>query len=142
MNHSRESDVLKYILSPDELYVTPLTTVSTPTARRNKRMFDIGTALLLLVLSPLLIWFQRPGKRAYTGERAYTGVRPYYGDCAKVLVGRLTWVGYTGRTGVFTPADIMKEASDEMKERLMLRYMRNYRTATDFKILIRNWNHI
>ncbi|MBQ8703031.1 MAG: glycosyltransferase [Bacteroidales bacterium] len=117
------------LLSPDELYVTELNTISTPTARRAKRVFDVLTSLLLLVFSPLLFWFQQRKKR-------------YFGDCLKVLVGRLTWVGYTGHPGVFAPADIMRRPSPELQERLMLRYMRHYRTSTDWTILIHNWNKI
>ena len=122
------------LLSPDELYVTELNTISTATAKRNKRMFDLVTALLLLMLSPLLFWFQHNKKK-------------YFSDCLQVLVGRLSWVGYTGRPGVFAPSDIRHPSSDighpvEMQERLMLRYMRHYRTATDWNILLRNWNKI
>ena len=127
-----ESDYIigsETVLTPNELYITELNTVSTDTSRRTKRLFDAGTALLLMMLSPLLFWFQQRKGR-------------YYGDCLRVLTGRLTWVGYTGREGVFTPADIMHNASEEMRERLMLRYMRHYRTATDWTILLRNWNRI
>lgn len=117
------------ILSPDELYLTNLDTISTDTCRRRKRMFDIGTALLLLVLSPVLFWFQRRKEL-------------YFKHCFSVLVGRLTWVGYTGHRGVFSPADLMPGSSPELSERLMLRYMRHYSTATDFNILARNLNNI
>lgn len=117
------------ILSPDELYVTDLNTIITATARRTKRMFDIGTALMIILLSPLLFWFQHRKKS-------------YFSDCLQVLVGHLSWVGYTGRHGVFSPADILRHPSTEIQERLMLRYMRHYRTATDWTILLRNWNNL
>ena len=112
------------ILSPDELYLTDLNTISTDTCRRTKRMFDIGSALLLLLFFPVLIWFQKHKGR-------------YLADCIKVLSGRLTWVGYTGRRGVFSPSALLPNADNELQERLMLRYMRHYSTATDFAILIR-----
>ena len=117
------------ILSSDDIYVADLDTISTDTSRRTKRMFDAGTSFLLLLLSPLLFWFQRR-KRAY------------FADCFQVLVGRKTWVGYTGRPGVFLPTDMLRQPTPEVKQRLMLRYMRHYRTATDWKILINNWNNI
>ena len=128
----KESDYIigsESILSPDELYITDLNTISTDTARRSKRLFDIGTSLLLLILTPILFWFQHHKTN-------------YHRDCLHVLSGRLTWVGHTGRPGVFTPADIMHNTSEEMQERLMLRYMRHYRTVTDWTILLRNWNKI
>ena len=127
-----ESDYIigsESLLSPDELYVAELNTISTPTARRTKRVFDLLTALLLLLLSPLLFWFQRRKMR-------------YFGDCLQVLAGRLSWVGFTGHPGVFSPADIMRQATPEMQNRLMLRYMRHYRTLIDWTILLKNWNNI
>ena len=117
------------ILSADDLYLSDLDTVSTPSSRRSKRLFDIVTSLLALLFSPLLFWFQQNKKR-------------YYGDCLRVLTGRMSWVGYTGRPGVFSPADIAPGTSPEVAERLMLRYMRHYRTTTDITILLRNWNRI
>lgn len=117
------------ILSPDELYLTNLDTISTDTCRRRKRMFDIGTTLLLLLFSPILFWFQQRKKL-------------YFMHCLNVLVGRLTWVGYTGHHGVFSPADLMPNGSPELQERLLLRYMRHYSTSTDFRILAHNLRNI
>ncbi len=117
------------ILSPDELYLADLDTISTDTCRRTKRLFDIGTSLLLLLFSPALFWFQRHKSR-------------YFSDCFAVLIGRMTWVGYTGHPGVFTPAVLLPDASPELQERLMIRYMRHYSTATDFTILFRNLNKL
>lgn len=117
------------ILSPDDIYIADLDTISTDTCRRNKRLFDIVSALLLLVLSPLLFWFQ---KRKGC----------YFSHCLQVLCGRLTWVGYIGHKGVLSPADITQGSSEQLQERLMLKYMRHYKTATDLSILLRNWNNI
>ena len=117
------------ILSSDDIYVADLDTISTDTSRRTKRMFDVGTAFLLLLLSPLFFWFQRRK-------------RDYFADCLLVLVGRKTWVGYTGRPGVFLPSDLLRHPTPELRQRVMLRYMRHYHTATDWKLLINNWNNI
>jgi len=121
------------ILLADELYITDLDTIGTATNRRYKRLLDIGTALLALLLSPILFWPQRRKGR-------------YFGDVLRVLFGNRTWVGYTGKEGIFTPADIAGRTSDsvpdETAQRLMLRYMRHYRPTTDMAIIINNWNRL
>ncbi|MGX8713480.1 MAG: glycosyltransferase [bacterium] len=117
------------LLSPDGLYLDDLNTVSTATCRRNKHLFDIATSLLLLVLSPILFWFQ---KRK----------RFYFSHCLSVLVSRQSWVGYTGRQGIFSPADLFDAPSPTARQRLVLRYMRRYRITTDAAILLRNWRNI
>lgn len=117
------------ILSADELYFADLDTVGTATNRRIKRLLDFGIALLMLLLSPALFWLQRRKKQ-------------YFGDCLRVLVGNRTWVGYTGCKGIFSPADIADNVSPDTAGRLMLRYMRRYRPATDIAIILHNWNRI
>ena len=124
-----ESDYIigsESVLSPNDLYIAELDTISTDTSRRRKRMFDIGTALALLLLSPVLFWLQKRKSQ-------------YFGHCLSVLVGSLTWVGYPNHRGVFSPADMLRgDATEQLRERLTLRYMRHYSTATDFTILMRN----
>lgn len=117
------------ILSRDDLYLDELDTVSTDTSRRRKRMFDVGTATALLIATPLLIWFQK-------------SKRNYLSHCILVLCGKLTWVGHTGRKGLFSPADLAPDAQPDTHDRLMLRYMRHYKTSTDAAILLRNWNRL
>ncbi len=117
------------ILTRESLFLDDLETISTDTCRRNKRIFDLACSLLLLLLSPVLFWFQRRKKT-------------YFGDCLRVLGGRWSWVGYRGRKGIFSPADLAPGASAELQERLMLRYMRHYKTTTDASILLHNLNNI
>lgn len=117
------------ILSPDDLYIANLDTISTDASRRIKRTFDIVASLTALVLSPILFW---PQRRKGT----------YFGHCLAVLAGNKTWVGYTGHRGVFSPSDLLPSASPELQQRLLLRYMRHYRIGTDFTILIHNWNNL
>ena len=117
------------ILSADELYIADLDTVGTATNRRHKRLLDIGVALLLIVFSPVLFWFQKRKKS-------------YFSDCMRVLVGNRTWVGYTGCKGVFSPSDITDNLPHDTADRFMLRYMRHYRPATDMAIILHNWNRL
>ena len=52
-------------------------------------------------------------------------------------------MGYTNHRGVFTAADMLRgDATEQLRERLTLRYMRHYSTTTDFTILMRNWNNL
>ena len=117
------------ILSRESLFLDDLDTISTDACRRNKRLFDFFSALLLLLLSPILFWFQKKKSS-------------YFSHCLQVLSGRCSWVGYRGRKGLFSPADLAPQASAETQERLLLRYMRRYKTTTDAAILLKNWNKI
>ncbi len=117
------------ILSRESLFLDDLDTISTDACRRNKRLFDFFSALLLLLLSPILFWFQKKKSS-------------YFSHCLQVLSGRCSWVGYRGRKGIFSPADLAPQASAETQERLLLRYMRRYKTTTDAAILLKNWNKI
>lgn len=117
------------ILSREGLFLDELETISTDSSRRNKRLFDLASTLLLLLLSPILFWFQQRKKQ-------------YFADCLRVLGGGWSWVGYRGRKGVFSPSDMIPNASTEVQERMMLRYMRHYKTTTDAAILIHNLNNL
>ena len=117
------------ILSKDDLFTDELVTITTDTCRRQKRLFDIALSSLFLLLSPILCWFQKSKKQ-------------FFQHSISVLIGRKSWVGYTGRSGIFSPSDLAPNASQQTHNRLMLRYMRHYKTATDTAILLRNWRNL
>ena len=110
------------ISSPEDLYSEEINAITTPMNRRNKRLFDIGTSLLLLIATPLLFW---PQHRK----------RSYFGDLWRVLTGRTTWVG---ADGIFAPADIVKYTQNIDPQQVALRYARNYHLSTDIAILWKN----
>ena len=111
------------ISSPEDLYTEELNAISTPMNRRNKRLFDIMSATLLLLASPALFWFQK--RKA-----------AYFGDILQVLLGRKTWVG---ADGIFTPSDIARtDAGETDRRQIELRYSRNYHLSTDIAILWKN----
>ena len=132
----------------EDLYTEELRTIADPLNRRNKRLFDITTALLLLLLSPILLPFQRHR-------------RSYFPHCWQVLVGRKSWVGVSipsseerkhtkdvtnkagvCKSGIFAPEDALPHhaapLSPELRQRLHLRYLRNYKLTTDMQILYKN----
>ncbi len=120
------------INSPEDLYAEELHTIVSPLNRRNKRLLDIISALLLILLSPILFWFQH-------------GKKHYFVHCWNVLMGKNTWVGTQGhetRPGIFGPEHAVsshpKQLSAELKQRLHLRYLRNYKLSTDLQILTKN----
>lgn len=114
------------INSREDLYTMEINTVASPMSRRNKRLFDIGTSTLLVLISPVMIWWQHD-------------IRHYYPDCLNVLFGRKTWVSVKG--GIFTPSDILPGRTLD-QQRMNLRYTRNYKVSTDATILWRNLRNI
>lgn len=116
----------------EDLYTEELRTIADPLNRRNKRLFDIGTAMLLIILFPILLPFQRHK-------------RSYFAHCWQVFIGKKSWVGVchaNTRNGIFAPEDALPRRNaplnSELKQRLHLRYLRNYKLTTDLQILYKN----
>ena len=123
----------------DRLFFAPGAELAKEFSRLYKSVFakpepyvDIVTALMLILLAPLLFWFQRRKKL-------------YFAHCWKVLIGQKSWVGTRGketRPGIFGPEHALsahpKHLSAELKQRLQLRYLRNYKLSTDLQILTKN----
>ena len=129
-----------YTNSPEELYNTNSNMINTVSNRRIKRLFDIGSALVLIVLSPVLVWIQKNKRR-------------FFHDCFAVLQGRATWVGYTNptpksdtsddplpniRKGIFTTTDIMPQVKKPDPGRLDSLYATNYHLNYDIMTLAKN----
>ncbi len=127
-----------------DLYVIPINSVGEPHHRRLKRVFDVLLSLVLLVLSPVAIWFFLP--------------RPWLlpWSCLQVISGGRSWVGYaqTGirpghdlpplRRGILHPENgaAAENYTDQQWLDLNLHYARDYRLSKDIGILARGYRSI
>jgi len=120
-----------------DLYVVNVNAISKPINRRKKRLFDIETSLLFLVLSPFIFWFyKRKGQ--------------LFSNIWKVLIGKKSWIGYISETGTFEnlpeikvgvlhTGDLFPELKLDIEKsaRLNMLYAKDYRILTDAEILFK-----
>jgi GT2 family glycosyltransferase len=112
--------------------------------KRLKRFTDCSLAILFLLLSPLMILFQKNKFR-------------FLVNCVEVLVGKATWVAYCKgkdidvvlpplKKGVLCPLDNL--SANQMKvppalvKRLNYLYAREYTPYTDLQIIFNSLNHL
>lgn len=129
------------IFSSEDLYTIPVHTIVQKSSRRNKRLFDVGTALVLLLLLIVDVWFVND-KGGF--------VRNLFA----VLVGKKSWVGCqkvenspaatTLRPGVLFPSDAFKnrEFSEEMIALADQLYTRDYKVRVDFATLLNGFRNL
>lgn len=123
-----------------DLYVIDINSVGKPANLRNKRLFDILVSVILLPLSPIVMWItKRPFK--------------FLVNILKVLFGFRTWVGYsTGndaalpriKKGILNPTDVLpdKKIDLETATRLNMLYARDYRMGSDLNIIWRGFRRM
>ncbi len=108
---------------------------------RNKRMVDLGGALVFMVLYPVTFFLvKNPGT--------------YLLNIFKVLAGKRTWVGYTNgvlqkylpplRPGVIQPYNILAgyEPTSEVKTHINLAYAGHYSPVTDINLVLKNFKYL
>lgn len=109
--------------------------LSQPAQRRNKRLLDLVACLVLLALSPLLIWGQRRPAGLLRNVRS-------------VLLGRRSWVGLrylpeaAAHPAVLSPADVAPAGTpltEAARHRLELGYAQDYEPGLDLAALWRGW---
>ena len=110
-----------------------------PQQARAKRLLDVLSSAALLLLAPLLIWFQ-PQKAGFLR------------NCAAVLLGHRTWVGLRYTSGparavpaVVSPADAAVSTTPlnvVTLQRLELLYAKDYEPSTDIGVLWRCWRRL
>lgn len=118
-----------------DLYVIDINSVSKPVNKRNKRVFDFGTSLLLFATFPLVIWVQK-------------NPIGYFANVFAVMFGVKSWVGYASsndhnihlpkiRKGVLSPVEVLPEEqrTPEIKKRLNLLYAKDYKLENDFNVM-------
>jgi len=121
-----------------DLYLIEMDSINKSANRRNKRVFDIITSLLLIVLWPiLLVFIKNPGRALM--------------NMLKVFTGSFTWIGYQPlpkaslmnmpkvKPGILTPVDKLRNKSlpEETIERLNVMYVKNYKLFVDLEILLK-----
>ncbi|MCX6231775.1 MAG: glycosyltransferase [Bacteroidetes bacterium] len=122
-----------------DLYIIDINAINKPDNKRNKRLLDLGLAILFLIFSPLLIFIQK---------------KPlgFISNIFKVGFSQKTWVGYcidkdtavsnlpAIKKGVLSPCDILsnKTLNPDTIERLNLLYSRDYKIMNDLSIIFRH----
>ncbi|MEP7127561.1 MAG: glycosyltransferase [Chitinophagales bacterium] len=124
--------------TPGELYTIDIKlAIATPFNKRSKRLFDLATALFLLVTLPLNVFIIK---------------NPFglIGNIFKVLGGKKGWIGYAGgthqqfqlpllREGVITPLDELRTThlNDAAISRINLLYAKDYTTSHDAELFLK-----
>ncbi|HMM12773.1 MAG TPA: glycosyltransferase [Bacteroidales bacterium] len=126
-----------------DLYTIGIKAIDSFANRRNKRLFDVLSAIAVLGLSPFVVWFVNKPIGALH-------------NALRVLAGQRTWVGYcpeasgTGmqlpalRKGILCPAMVFEDDRNDPSatERINLLYARDYHVLTDLNIFLRAFGHI
>ncbi len=123
-----------------DLYIIDVNSISKSKNKRNKRLFDILASLLFLVLSPVLILFQK-NKAGF--------IRNVF----SILFGVKSWVGYGSekqehlpklKPSVLSPADAIKNINitTDTRNRLHLAYSKDYRIQNDLNIVWKSLSNL
>ena len=120
-----------------DLYIIDVNSISKPKNKRNKRLFDVLSSLLFIVVSPVLILFE------------FNKIG-FIKNIFSVLFSFKSWVGYGNdehehlpklKPSVLSPADAIKKINitPDTRNRLHLAYSKDYKTENDVKIVWKCW---
>jgi GT2 family glycosyltransferase len=126
-----------------DLYTIHFNSIGKESNKRNKRLFDVGSSLFLLITSPL--WF------LFVKGHLHSVV-----NCAQVLFGFRTWVGYHYadyleqpelprlKKGILSPGSMYSPDSltPERINEINVVYSKDYRVFNDLLIITRNFRNI
>ena len=119
-----------------DLYLIHFNSVSKGKNRRLKRLFDLTTSLIIILLTPFMIFFFRKYHKLA-------------GSAFQVIFGKYTWISYCRKIdltplpslkpGIFElcPKDSFPE-DKEIMEKMNLEYARDYKISNDFSLLWKN----
>jgi GT2 family glycosyltransferase len=126
--------------APGDYYTLDIAlNLNQPQKARAKRLLDVLSSAGLLVLAPVLIWFQ-------------ASKAGFLHNCFSVLLGNRTWVGLRHTAGlaqavpaVLSPVDAAVTAAplnDVTLRRLELLYAKDYEPGMDLNVLWRCWRRL
>lgn len=124
-----------------DLYLVDVNAITKKTNRKKKRIFDLGTALFILLTIPFNIWFYKNKSRLLS-------------NLAKVIRGKFTWVGYIPEEysqnnlpaispGILDQSDLFSvEPPPNQKKQLNIIYAKDYRVWTDLSVVLKLWRQL
>ena len=124
-----------------DLYVLNINAISKTEQKRSKRVFDVFSAAILLLITPFIIW---------NYKHKFTFLSNVFG----ILSGGFSMVGYHVETlnsseglprlkkGILSPADEISVSDPELIDKLNLIYARDYNVAKDLSILLKGWKRL
>ncbi len=125
-----------------ELFIMDLNAVSKQANKRKKRVFDLLSALALLVTSPLTVWFVHEKFQ-------------FFQNIIAVLFGHRSWVGYAPgqmegkrlphlKPGILNPMDRLgrMKVPEDTARKLNVVYARDYSMRNDLNILTKGFSHL
>ncbi len=123
--------------SPGELYFIDINSINKLSNIKNKRTFDIVTSVILLLLTPVLV---------FAVKKPVSFLKNIY----KVLQGKLSWVGYCQinveistlpiiKTGVLNPTELLKTrpTKNATIHRINTIYAKDYNIYSDLYIVLK-----
>lgn len=127
------------ISTAGDMYVVHINSIVKENNKKNKRAFDLVTAICLFILSPLLIW------KVNTKSGFLKSI-------LEVLAGKKSWVGYCSgiqnnlpsiKKGILSPASLFPETiPQKKKDELNIVYAKDYRLLNDLEIVLKTWKNI
>ena len=126
---------------PGDIYLIDFESITKASNKRIKRLFDVLSALAVLVIFPVLAFAVRKPGQAFL-------------NILNVLSGKYSWVGFhpspdqpklpSIRPGILFPSDALggEDIPQETKDNLNLMYVKNYSVYTDAGILLRSIREI
>lgn len=131
------------INTTSDLYVIDINGITKPENKRNKRLFDIIITLVFIIISPVLILFQKKPLGFIT-------------NLIKVFFAKKTWVGFLNigsknmnkiprlKNGVLNCCSLIKneKLNEETIYKLNLLYSRDYNVQKDIMIIIHNLRNL
>lgn len=126
-----------------DLYVMDINRINKPANRRNKRIIDLVVSLLLILLSPVVVW-------------VFKNKKQFLQNMLKILLGGLSFVGYAKvyhvanlklpaiKKGVLNSSMLLenKNLDEEAISRLNLIYAKNHSFMMDLKIIFKNFRQL
>ena len=124
-----------------ELYTVEINAVYSNANKRNKRLLDLTSSILLLIFSPVIVFFVHRKKG-------------FFQNIFSVMTGAKSWVGCKStepwqsfhdliKPGVLSPIDGMKDAVDnEITRKLNLLYIRDYSLRQDMNLIFQSFKNL